>query len=61
MFANPQVSPETPPSAEALDWQPLHPRFVRRLQTGVLLRALVFAGTGVGAHYLVATGERGGC
>ncbi len=57
MFANPQVSPETLPSAEALDWQPLHSRFVRRLQTGVLLRALVFAGIGAGAHYLVATGN----
>lgn len=57
MFVNLQVSPETLPSAETLDWQPLNSRFVRRLQTGALLRALVFAGIGAGVHYLVATGN----
>lgn len=56
MFTNAQVPPETLPRAEQVDWQPLHPRFALRLQTGVLLRVLVFAGLGAGLHYGVATG-----
>lgn len=56
MFTNAQVSTDTLPRAEQVDWQPLHPRFAQRLQAGVLLRVLVFAGIGAGLHYGVATG-----
>lgn len=56
MFANPQLPPESLPSAETVDWQPLHPRFARRLQLGVLLRTALFAGIGAALHYMVATG-----
>lgn len=56
MFANAQVPAEALPDAEHIDWQPLHPHFARRLQAGVLLRVLVFAGMGAGLHYGVATG-----
>lgn len=56
MFPNAQVPTESLPHAEHVDWQPLHPRFARRLQAGVLLRVLVFGGIGAGLHYGVATG-----
>lgn len=56
MFANAQVPTDALPHAEQVDWQPLHARFARRLQAGVLLRILVFAGVGAGLHYGVATG-----
>ncbi len=56
MFANYEVPTESLPVAERVDWQPLHPRFAQRLQAGVLLRVLVFAGVGAGLHYGVATG-----
>lgn len=56
MFANAQVPAEALPHAEQVDWRPLHSRFARRLQAGVLLRVLVFAGIGAGFHYGVATG-----
>ena len=56
MFVNHQVSSDTFPKAEELDWQPLHPRFVRRLQVGTAIRVSVFAGMAGGVHYAVATG-----
>ena len=56
MFANAEVPTEALPSAEHVDWQPLHPHFTPRLQVGVLLRVLVFAGIGAGLHYGLATG-----
>lgn len=56
MFANAEVPAEALPRAEQVDWQPLHRHFARRLQAGVLLRVLVFAGIGAGLHYGVATG-----
>ncbi|MDE2783760.1 MAG: PH domain-containing protein [Gemmatimonadota bacterium] len=56
MFVNPQVPPDALPRAEQLDWQALHPRFVRRLQLGTLIRFSVFAGIGGGVHYALATG-----
>ena len=56
MFVNPQVPPDALPNAEQLDWQPLDSRFARRLQVGVFLRVLVFAGIGAAVHYMVATG-----
>ena len=57
MFANSEVPPDTLPSAERVDWQPLHPRFVRRLQATVFLCVLFFAAIGVGAHYMAPTGN----
>lgn len=56
MFTNPQIPPDALPNAEEVDWQPLHSRFARRLQIGVFLRALVFAGIGAAVHYMVAAG-----
>lgn len=56
MFANHQVPPEALPDVEELDWRPLHPRFVRRLQVGTAIRTSAFAGIGAGAHYAAATG-----
>lgn len=56
MFANTQLPPESLPSARAVDWQPLHPRFVGRLQFGVFIRVALFAGIGAAIHYMVATG-----
>ncbi|MDE2876883.1 MAG: PH domain-containing protein [Gemmatimonadota bacterium] len=54
MFTNPEVPLESLPSADDLDWQPLHPRFVRRLQVGALIRVLVVGAIGtlafVGMH-----------
>ncbi|MCY4397828.1 MAG: PH domain-containing protein [Gemmatimonadetes bacterium] len=55
LFTNPEVPLESLPGLEELDWQPLHPRFVRRLQAGALFRVLVFVGI-VGAAQLSATG-----
>lgn len=55
MFVNPEVPLESLPTAAELDWQPLHPHYVRRLQTSVLIRNTVIAGAGAGIHYAVAT------
>lgn len=57
MFANHQVAPDALPSAERIDWQPLHPRFVRRLQATVFLRVLLFAAIGVAAHTMAPIGN----
>lgn len=56
MFTNPQIAADALPNAEKLDWQPLHARFVLRLQVGTMIRVAVFAGIGAGVHYVVATG-----
>jgi len=56
MFVNSEITPELLPSAEEVGWQPLHPHFARRLQVGVFLRVLVFAGIGTAVHYMVAAG-----
>ncbi len=56
MFVNSEIAPELLPSAEQVDWQALHPHFARRLQVGVFLRVLMFAGIGTAVHYMVATG-----
>ena len=58
MFVNPEVPLDSLPGVEGLDWQPLHPRFVRRLQAGALFRVLVFVGI-VGGAQLTATGAAG--
>lgn len=57
MFVNAEVPIQSLPVAEQVDWQPLHPRFVRRLQVGTAIRTSVFAGIGAGVHYALATGE----
>ena len=57
MFANSEVTPDALPSAERVEWQPLHPRFVRRLQATVLLRVIVFAAIGVGAQTMTPIGN----
>ena len=59
MFVNPEIPLESLPVAAELDWQPLHPHFVRRLQTSVLIRNTVLAGMGAGIHYGVATRDLG--
>lgn len=59
MFVNPEVPPDALPSAEDLDWQPLHPRFVRRLQTGALLRVAVLAAAAAAIHFLATSADAG--
>ena len=56
MFVNAEVPVRSLPAAERVDWQPLHPRFARRLQVGTAIRTSVFAGIGAGVHYALATG-----
>lgn len=57
MFINPEVPLESLPSADNLDWHPLHPRFVRRLQLGALLRVLVIGVIGTGAYFGMKGGD----
>ncbi|MDE2764208.1 MAG: PH domain-containing protein [Gemmatimonadota bacterium] len=59
MFVNPEVPPDALPSAEDLDWQPLHPRFVRRLQTGAILRIAVLAAAAATIHFLAISADAG--
>ena len=53
MPVNPQVPSESIPAAEALDWEPLHPRYTRRLQAAALIRVAVLAGIVVVVQVLV--------
>ena len=57
MFINPEVPLESLPSADNLDWHPLHPRFVRRLQLGALLRVLVIGAIGTVAFFLMNSAD----
>ncbi len=57
MFTNPEVPLESLPGADDLDWHPLHPRFVRRLQLGALLRVLVIGAIGAAAYSLMKAGD----
>ncbi len=57
MFINPEVPLESLPSADDLDWHPLHPRFVRRLQLGALIRVLVIGTIGTVAYFLMQGGD----
>ena len=57
MFINPEVPLESLPGADHLDWHPLHPRFVRRLQVGALLRVLVIGAIGTVAYFLMQGGD----
>lgn len=45
MFINTEIVPENLPAADAVEWRPLDPRFVARLQVGALINlALIVAG-----------------
>lgn len=57
MFSNPEVTLESLPGTDDLDWHPLHPRFVRRLQLGAVVRVLVIAAVGFAAHLLATAGD----
>lgn len=57
MFVNPEVPPDALPSADDLDWQPLHPRFVRRLQAGALLRIAVFVAAAAAISLIATSGD----
>lgn len=59
MFVNPEVPPDAIPSAEDLDWQPLHPRFARRLRAGALLRIAVLAAVAAAIHFFATSGGAG--
>ena len=56
MFVNSEVGLESLPRAEAVDWLPLDPRFLRRRLLGKTIKVLVFAAVGAAAHYSVAHG-----
>lgn len=57
MFANPEVDLDSLPRAEAVDWQPLHPRFVRCRQVRRLVVCVVLLVALAVAYVLAA--ERG--
>lgn len=57
MFTNPEVPLESLPSADKLDWHPLHPRFVRRLQLGALIRVVVIGAIGAAGYLLMQGGD----
>lgn len=57
MFSNPEVPHESLPGTDDLDWHPLHPRFVRRLQLGAVVRVLVIGAVGFAAHLLATGGD----
>ena len=57
MFSNPEVPLESLPGADDLDWHPLHPRFVRRLQLGAVVRVLAIGAVGFAAHLLATAGD----
>ena len=59
MFVNPEVPADALPAADDLDWQPLHPCFVRRLQAGALLRIGVLAAAAGAIHFLATSGDGG--
>jgi hypothetical protein len=55
VFVNPEIPPDELPQAQAVDWRPLDPRFVRSAQIKALIVwAVLFAATGA-LHFLVAT------
>ena len=57
VFENIEVSPASLPTAEDLDWQPLHPRYARRLQAGALAFAVpMIAAVGAGHRLLTSIG-----
>ncbi len=45
MFANPEIAVDDLPNAEDLDWQPLHPDFVKviRMQASIVLTIIAIA------------------
>ncbi len=54
--ANPEIAPGSLPEAEGVEWQSVHPRFVRRLQAGAMIRTLAIGAIGAAAHIAVASG-----
>ena len=52
-FVNAEVPLDGLPSAETVDWVPLHPRFARRLQVGALIRSVAFVAGGAAVHATV--------
>lgn len=54
MFVNPDVPVDSLPAAEQVDWQPLDPRYLRRLLLGRLIRNAIAGLFAVGCHFLVA-------
>lgn len=55
-FANFGIASDSLPAAEDVEWQFLHPRFVRRLQASALIWTLVFGAIGVAVHIVVLSG-----
>lgn len=43
MFINAEIAPENLPAADTVEWRPLDPRFVARLQVGALINLAVIA------------------
>ncbi len=52
-FANPEIRPDSLPRAATVAWQPLHPRYAKRLQAGALIRIGVLAAVVAAAHVTV--------
>ncbi len=55
-FANFEIASDSLPAVENMEWQSLHPRFVRRLQASALIWTLVFGAIGTAVHIAVASG-----
>ncbi len=55
-FANFEIAPDSLPAVEGVEWQSLHPRYVRRLQAGALIWTLVVGAIGAAACIAVASG-----
>ena len=55
-FANFEIVSDSLPAAEDVEWQSLHPRFVRRLQASALIWMLVFGVIGIAVHIAVVSG-----
>lgn len=57
VFVNPQVASESIPAAAALDWEPLHSRYARRLQAAALIKVVVLTTIVVAIHVLVLVAD----
>ena len=59
MFVNPEVLPESLPAADAVAWQPLHPRFVRCIQAKKLVQVtLAFTGAAALQFFSLNTAQK---
>lgn len=52
MFENAELSVDALPAAASLEWQPLDPRFARRLQVEALITVLIVSVAATGFHVL---------